>query len=294
MKKKIPRLALGTVQFGHKYGFKNTVINKQKEINKILNLLNKKKIKMIDTASDYSKSEKRIGKYSKKNSFKIISKIPKIKSKIITNKDILILEKKFQTSLKNLNRKKIYGLLVHSFEDILKQGSEYLIDFLRNLKKKGYVKKIGISVYNPNEFYKAIKIFDLDIVQFPLNILDQRFLRIKLSSYKKIEFFARSIFLQGLLLQNYNNINSFFNPIKKKLIKFKKYLEKKKISQLEACITFALEQKNIGYLVFGVDSYDEFKEILKIKKSKEKIQFSKFAMNKSQYIDPRNWKINNA
>ena len=68
MKKKIPRLALGTVQFGHKYGFKNTVINKQKEINKILNLLNKKKIKMIDTASDYSKSEKRIGKYSKKNS----------------------------------------------------------------------------------------------------------------------------------------------------------------------------------------------------------------------------------
>ena len=186
MKKKIPRLALGTVQFGHKYGFKNTVINKQKEINKILNLLNKKKIKMIDTASDYSKSEKRIGKYSKKNSFKIISKIPKIKSKIITNKDILILEKKFQTSLKNLNRKKIYGLLVHSFEDILKQGSEYLIDFLRNLKKKGYVKKIGISVYNPNEFYKAIKIFDLDIVQFPLNILDQRFLRIKLSSYKKI------------------------------------------------------------------------------------------------------------
>ena len=294
MKKKIPRLALGTVQFGHKYGFKNTVINKQKEINKILNLLNKKKIKMIDTASDYSKSEKRIGKYSKKNSFKIISKIPKIKSKIITNKDILILEKKFQTSLKNLNRKKIYGLLVHSFEDILKQGSEYLIDFLRNLKKKGYVKKIGISVYNPNEFYKAIKIFDLDIVQFPLNILDQRFLRIKLSSYKKIEFFARSIFLQGLLLQNYNNINSFFNPIKKKLIKFKKYLEKKKISQLEACITFALEQKNIGYLVFGVDSYDEFKEILKIKKSKEKNQFSKFAMNKSQYIDPRNWKINNA
>ena len=294
MKKKIPRLALGTVQFGHKYGFKNTVINKQKEINKILNLLNKKKIKMIDTASDYSKSEKRIGKYSKKNSFKIISKIPKIKSKIITNKDILILEKKFQTSLKNLNRKKIYGLLVHSFEDILKQGSEYLIDFLRNLKKKGYVKKIGISVYNPNEFYKAIKIFDLDIVQFPLNILDQRFLRIKLSSYKKIEFFARSIFLQGLLLQNYNNINSFFNPIKKKLIKFKKYLEKKKISQLEACITFALEQKNIGYLVFGVDSYDAFLEILKIKKSKEKIQFSKFAMNKSQYIDPRNWKINNA
>ena len=294
MKKKIPRLALGTVQFGHKYGFKNTVINKQKEINKILNLLNKKKIKMIDTASDYSKSEKRIGKYSKKNSFKIISKIPKIKSKIITNKDILILEKKFQISLKNLNRKKIYGLLVHSFEDILKQGSEYLIDFLRNLKKKGYVKKIGISVYNPNEFYKAIKIFDLDIVQFPLNILDQRFLRIKLSSYKKIEFFARSIFLQGLLLQNYNNINSFFNLIKKKLIKFKKYLEKKKISQLEACITFALEQKNIGYLVFGVDSYDEFKEIIKIKKSKEKIQFSKFAMNKSQYIDPRNWKINNA
>ena len=86
-------------------------------------------------------------------------------------------------------------------------------------KDKGYVKKIGVSIYNPAQFYKTLDIIDPDIIQFPLNILDQRFLNINFSLFKKrIEFHARSIFLQGLLLNDIKKLPKFFFPIKKKLV----------------------------------------------------------------------------
>ena len=47
--------------------------------------------------------------------------------------------------------------------------------------------------------------------------------------------------LQGLLLQNYNNINSFFNPIKKKLINY----GFSKIDYLEIYNENNLSKKNI-------------------------------------------------
>ena len=64
----ISKLGLGTVQFGRAYGLKNNIIKKQVEINKILDLLKKNNVSILDTSSNYLDSEKKIGNY-KNNSF---------------------------------------------------------------------------------------------------------------------------------------------------------------------------------------------------------------------------------
>ena len=293
MNKKKPKFALGTVQFGRNYGFKNTKIKKQEEINQILNLSKKSSILLLDTAPDYSESERKIGKYKRNPVFKIVTKTATIKSSIITEKEIKFVENKFYDSLKKMKRKKVYSLLIHTFNDILKPGSENLIELLQKIKKKGNVEKIGISLYEPKQFYKALSVFKLDIVQFPLNILDQRFLKIKFSMYKDIEFHARSLFLQGLLLQDIENIPDFFIPIKQKLKNIRNFFRKRKINELESSLLFALQQKNINYFILGVDSYTQFEQITKILKKRkiQRINFSQFSSRKNKFTDPRNWKF---
>ena len=66
IKNNISKLGLGTVQFGRAYGLKNNIIKKQVEINKILDLLKKNNVSILDTSSNYLDSEKKIGNGTKK------------------------------------------------------------------------------------------------------------------------------------------------------------------------------------------------------------------------------------
>ena len=74
-----------------------------------------------------------------------------------------------------------------------------------SIKKKGYVKKIGISMYNFNKAIEVIKNFKIDIIQLPYNLIDRRLENkkfLKLARKRKVEIHVRSVFLQGLLLCN--------------------------------------------------------------------------------------------
>ena len=118
-------------------------------------------------------------------------------------------------TLKDLKVKKLYGLLVHDTSDILKNNKE-LLNIILKSKKIGLVSKVGISVYDVNEVNQVLKFWKPDIIQLPINIFDQRFLKknlLKKLKRKKIEIHARSCFLQGLLLEpklKRGNLNSKF------------------------------------------------------------------------------------
>ena len=80
---------------------------------------------------------------------------------------------------------------------------------MNNLKEEGIVKKIGCSIYSPDELNFILNSLDVDIIQAPLNLLDRRLIDSgwlsKLKSYG-IEVHTRSSFLQGLLLMSIRRI----------------------------------------------------------------------------------------
>ena len=103
------RLVIGTANFGQKYGLEKIQVS-SKEIKKILNYAWKKNIRYIDTANFYGETEKLIGKINDKK-FKFISKI-KINQKLINNPKLI--EYSVIKTLKNLKIKKLYALLIHN------------------------------------------------------------------------------------------------------------------------------------------------------------------------------------
>ena len=284
------KLAIGTAQLGFNYGLLKKKIN-LKEIKKIKNFLFKSNINIIDTAINYGDSEKIIGN-SSLNKLKIITKI---RIPILKKKKLEVwFSEEIQSSLKKLKIDHIYGLLVHDYKDLLGDRGKRFLELLIDLKKKKIVKKIGISIYDPKELDAIQRIFKPDIVQAPFNVFDQRLKNSGwLNKLKKsnIKIYARSCFLQGLLL-NYNHINR----IRKDFASHKNYLNLwfnwcriNKISPVKACLAFLKQQKKIDYLIVGFDNLNHLKEIVRNFDQKSISIPNIFNNSNLNLIDPRKW-----
>lgn len=282
------KLVIGSAQIGMNYGlFNNKKIN-YKEFKKIEKLVLKKKINFIDTAINYGNSENIIGKSKLKN-LNIITKIKLPLKKNIHIKDWTF--KEIKKSLKKLKIKKIYGVMIHDYKDLLGRcGKEYLFA-LQQLKRNKIIKKIGISVYESKEIKKIWKFWKPDLIQVPFNLLDNRIFEsgwVNILKKYKVKIFARSIFLQGLLI---NKGSSFIVNKNHKVVlnKFQNWCYKNNISLLEGCMHFVKQFKKIDYLVVGFNNYKQLVEIIDVFKKKKIIIPNIFSTNQINLIDPRRW-----
>jgi aryl-alcohol dehydrogenase-like predicted oxidoreductase len=286
------QLSLGSANFNFKYGFKKKKLSLY-TLNKIIQFIKKKlKIIYIDTAFDYSGAITTLSKIDIKK-FKIGTKI-KFKDLNI-NKNLNINEEfiknKIIKLLSNLNIKKFEYLLIHDFYLLTKKEIIFSYLILKELKKNQLVDKIGISVYEPKELTKIWKIWKPDIVQLPLNIIDQRFLKtgwIKKLNKAKIKIHVRSIFLQGVLISKLRQIKN--SKLKQLVLKFIRWSSKTGISRIDACISFIKNQK-IDRVIFGIENQKQIETIIKSFELKRKIYPSTFVNNKKYLIDPRVWQI---
>lgn len=281
------KLAVGTVKFGTNYG----LINKKKiylnEIKKISRFINSKinNINLIDTAFSYGKSHKIIGR-TKLNKLKIVTKI-----RFLSKNKINYFNKNIDNLLKDLRVNKIYGLLFHDAKDAINKS---YLKLLLDLKKKKITKKIGVSIYSPNDLKIILKLWKPDIVQVPFNIFDQRLVKsgyLDLLKKLKIEIHVRSCFLQGLLV-NYDRNKKKFKKFKKwsdLLESWSGWCRNNNISKFEACLQFIKNYKKIDYLVVGFDNLKQLKEIIYALDKKEIKITNKFYSSDLKLIDPRKW-----
>lgn len=267
MRRYMLKLVLGSVQFGLAYGISNQSARAvpNEEVAKIIEYAHAHEINCIDTAATYGKSEVVIGETIRHRDFKLITKTPPFfKDSVITESHLQAIRNAFQDSLQRLKRNKIYGLMVHHADDLLKAGGAALFELLLELKAQGLVEKIGCSFYTRAQIEAVSGRYALDIMQVPINIFDQRLLDgnflVNLQQ-QGLEVYARSIFLQGLI---------FLTPevlpenIKKSgsesLLKLKELGEYYRLSALELALAFFKDLANIN-LVVGVTSLAELRQI---------------------------------
>lgn len=290
----VRKLCLGSVQWGSSYGISNT--NGQTEPNEVLKILNEARLKgiqMVDTATSYGMAESVLGNYDL-NLFSIVTKTPRFEKKIITKLDAEKLINEFKQSLQKLNIDSCYGLLLHHKEEIFKKGSEHLIFALNELKSSGLVKKIGISIYDSTKVNEVVEKLKPDIIQLPLNVLDQRVIQdgtLKDLKSNNIEIHARSIFLQGLLLMPHEKIPIFFKKWQNKFNDWERICLEKKMNFVEAALNFVINQNDIDYCIIGVESLKQLKQCISATESDKKIDVTELACNDIKLINPTNWKI---
>ncbi len=284
------KISLGTANFTQKYGLNRAGLKlSNSEINKILNFSIKHKITNLDTAVAYVGVEKKLGKFNLKN-FKISSKLKPI-SKNTHNVEKKIFSE-IHSSLNKLRVNKLEILFLHNANDLIDEKKNLKIyKTFKKAKKLNLIKKIGISVYSVKDLVKIINKFKIDAVQLPYSLLDRRFEKVyPLLKKKNIYIQARSIFLQGVLLQKIENLPKYFLKFKE-IEKLEKWIKKNKISKLETSINFIKQSNFINSYVIGFNNLEQLAQIIKCFTKKQSLYPKKIFSNNLNLIDPRRWKI---
>lgn len=287
------KLGLGAAQFGMQYGISNHKRCSKAEVAEILNKAALNDIFFVDTAPGYGESEELLGElFPENNLFKIITKIPSLGD---NGYERGMLFNTLKSSLAKLKVQSVYGLLMHNANDLLLGNGQKIWGEMQELKALGLVKKIGVSVYTGEEIEQLTNLYSLDLIQLPLNVFDQRLLNNGyLSDLKKmeVEIHARSIFFQGLLLMELNNIPCFFDPIKVNFENYHRWLIKNNISRLQAALSFIAKIKEVDLALVGINSLEHLKEILSCKVIELDLDhFSRFSIQNDLMLNPSVWKL---
>jgi aryl-alcohol dehydrogenase-like predicted oxidoreductase len=292
------KLGIGTVQFGMGYGISGVPVQTPaEEVERILAFGVERKISLLDTASSYGESEEVLGKsLPQGHPFKIVTKTPIYRKKEIDEADARHLESTFLRSLERLRQKKVYALLIHDGNDLLLPGGIHLIEAMRQLREKGLVQKIGVSVYDGEQIDRLLKIFTPDIIQLPINPFDQRLMQTahlaRLKSLK-IEIHARSIFLQGLLLMNPGKeLPPYFHRVRDQLEDYHQFLKNRSLTPLQASLRFVNNIGEIDFMICGVRTEKELQEIYSALDGEIRPEdFSKFSLKDESILNPSLWRL---
>ncbi|RBW48268.1 aldo/keto reductase [Marinobacter sp. F3R11] len=256
------KVALGTVQFGMEYGVANTAGRvSSTSVKEILEVARSLGVDTLDTAAAYGDSEQVLGNAGV-GSFNVISKVPPRSENIDCPTEWV--QKNVEHSLANLKSDSLYGLMLHRPLDLLRPNGIELYDALLSVKKQGLVEKIGVSVYGPEDL-ENLAAFAFDVVQAPMNILDQRLKNSGwLARLNKLgtEIHVRSAFLQGLLLMPEDQRPTYFQPWKTLLADYQAWIEGQNLSPLQVCLGYLNQYPEINKIVVGVETASQLREVV--------------------------------
>ena len=257
------RLALGTAQFGLNYGIANqagqVLIN---DAATILDCAAAAGLDTLDTAIAYGDSEVRLGQIGV-NQWQIVSKLPQLPDRSLDVRAWV--RASVMGSLERLKASCLGGLLLHHPADLLGSQGDALYAAMVELKSLGVVKKIGISIYQPDELDTLFEHMAFDVVQAPFNILDRRLIDSGWLGRLRglgVELHVRSVFMQGLLLMPGALRPAKFRRWQPLWDEWERWLSVHQLTPLEACLRYALSFNEIRRVIVGVDTPGQLKEIM--------------------------------
>lgn len=259
----INRLVLGTAQLGFPYGIANqTGQPDQATATAIVRETWKNGIREFDTAQGYGVSEEVLGKALYELG---ISNEAKIITKFHPNLDHLNasdMSRALDQSLERLGVSSLFGIMLHR-EEMLSFWDKGLGKILHDFVLPGRVEKIGISVYSPDKAIQALNTEGIDMVQLPTNILDRRFENaglFKLADEKEKIIYIRSIFLQGLILMNPEEISEkmyFARPV---IEKIKSLSNEFGLSRQAMAMGYIKSEMPNTHVIFGAETPRQVRE----------------------------------
>lgn len=269
MENKINKLVLGTVQFGLDYGINNFDGKPTREKSlAMLDLAYETGIRIFDTASAYGDAEEILGEFIQSRNLtdkiKIITKVkPNIIDELDDNFYDIILEN-LLSSLKKLKRDYVDGYLFHTPSYI---RNTKLVECLCKFKEQGLVKNIGVSIYEEDDALYAAELDVVDYIQIPYSIFDQRLSKIdffEIAKKNNKTVFARSAFLQGLFFMPKEKIPAHLEKVKEYFKELDAIINRYNLSRQQIALLFSYQNKNIDYVVFGVDNVAQLQEDIEI------------------------------
>jgi aryl-alcohol dehydrogenase-like predicted oxidoreductase len=240
---------------------------------------------MIDTAPAYGQSESVLGRCLKRSGIRavVVTKTRPQEHEV---------REAFFGSLANLQLDRVYGLLDHNASNLLGAQGDAVYAEMKSLREEGLVERIGASVYNAEQLDVLIARYDIDLIQLPFSLLDQR---LAVSGHLRrlkalgIEIHARSVFLQGVLLTEPGKQPEHLRELERPIRILFERARDAGVSPLKAALGFVLAQSEIDRVVVGATSVAEFEEILAAAEPCVLENSEALAINERRLVDPSLW-----
>lgn len=261
------KLCIGTVQFGMDYGVRNQKQPTLEQSVEMLDYATQNGIDHIDTANAYGTAEDVIGVFLQKKTIareqiNIISKFrPNLLDEVSPEQYYFVMKENLEHTLSRLHTDYLDVYLLHSSRYVFQDA---IIETLERFKKEGYAKKVGVSVYETDEAKKCIERTNVDFMQLPYSIFDQRMKNegvfdLAMESCDT-QIHIRSAFIQGLILMTEEQVPEFLAKAKPIVRKIDTICKEYHISRIALAMSFVKRQKAASHLVFGVDNLEQLKE----------------------------------
>jgi len=292
------RLALGTVQFGLPYGLYHSGRPLSREqARDVLAAAWQGGIDLLDTGAAYGDAEKSIGELRPAGArFAVISKTSPLRRHGLGPSEVAEVVDGVRRSVRLLRVRALNGLLVHHTPDLLATGGDLLFRALENLRAEGLVRRLGVSVYDAATLKAVLDRFPVQIVQLPVNLLDQRFVHdgtLALLARSNIEVHARSVFLQGVLLADAAQLPPRFAGVRGRIERLDAQCAARGVSRAAAALRFVASCPGVSRIVIGVNSAAQLKENLSAfsvaTAGSWDLDAAAYALDDAEIIDPRKW-----
>ncbi len=260
------RLALGTAQFGLNYGISNqTGRVGASEAGDILAEAAMRGITLLDTAPAYGRSESILAELTAdRGNFNIVSKTLVTGGSKVDAAARDRLKRSLDQTLRFFGGRPLYGMLVHHGMDTLKAGGEKILQLLADYRSAGWIERIGISVDRVEELDDLLGHFDFDIVQAPLSIFNQKLITggyVDRLQTRNVEIHARSLFLQGLVFMDPENLPNSLGAAAEPLRRLRKLSADSGIDICTLSLSYVTNHTAIDYGIVGVTTRAELTEI---------------------------------
>ena len=251
-------------------------------------------ISVIDTASVYGESESILGRtLTMTDEFRIATKVPPLREPAIGSRQIDLVRRVFNRSLQRLAMPKVDSLLVHHADDLLVDGAEWLWEVLTEFIDQGKAERIGVAVESPHQLSVICDAFPVDLVQIPLNILDQRMPDSGLLEdlqQSGVEVHARSPFFGGVLLSKPDELSDDYSSLVSRLKRYHQFRMGHNLTAVKAALGFVLSLP-IDCVIVQPADVSEFESIIQAAGSlpAEFPDFSEFACEDERLIRRTQW-----
>lgn len=280
-------LVLGTAQLGAAYGVTNSH-GRLDELaaRELVRAAMRRGIRTFDTAVGYGDSEERLGRMvSRSESVRYITKITL--DDVTQGIDSLI-----DSSRTRLQADQV-AVLLHRAADLVSPRFPEFFDGLRELRRSGAVSAIGVSVYDREELDTASSIADIDLVQLPGSAADSRLLedpRVAELAARGIEIHVRSVFLQGLLLADPDQLPSQFEVLRAPLLQLDVEASARGVSRLALLLASVRSVAAVSGVIVGATNVAEIEAIADAW-AEDVIAPAALPQLPEEVLDPRRWAV---
>jgi len=285
----LSRIVLGTAQFGMDYGINGSNKVPFEEVRRVLLFAKRHQLNTLDTAMGYGECEQILGQVGGRD-WHVVTKLLALPE---NEEDIAQwVLRSVEVSMEKLKTPQLHGLLLHRPSDLLGKFGPALYRSLQICKERGYVRKIGLSIYNPSELDSILFQYPMDLIQAPFNVLDRR---LEASGWldrlydSGVDVFVRSVFLQGLLLTSPDQRPKQFRRWDVLWNEWDKWLEDRRTTALSACLRCVLNRPKIKHTIIGVDSLAQLQGILSTLDEEGPMPPSSFSTEDAELLNPSRW-----